>query len=215
MFNIKFKVGVLLSAVVVSLSNCTYDVYNPDVCFQENVLPVFVSNCTMSKCHNATDREAGYDLSTYEGIMKGVTPKHPLRSSVYTTINGINPSMPPRGYPKLSAKDISYIKIWIRMGAENTANCGGGCDTINYTYNNRIKPFLTTWCVGCHSTANPGGGYDLSTYTGVVAAITNNRLMGTLQQAAGFSPMPKNAAKLSDCDINAVQKWITAGYLNN
>ena len=100
------------------------------------------------------------------------------------------------------------------MGAPNSSNCSN-CDSTNYTYSNRIKPFINTWCLGCHSTANAGGGYDFSSYSGVVVSITNNKLMESLKHLPGYSGMPKNAAKLTDCDINAVQKWIDAGYLNN
>ncbi len=214
MIKIKINKLALFSILTIMLSACTYDVYNPDVCFQENVLPIFVSNCTMSGCHNSNDRKAGYDLSNYDGIMKGVVAKHPLRSEVYRSITGIRPSMPPGRYPSLTRKEVSYIDIWIKMGAKNSTNCNG-CDSTNYTYTNRIQPFLNTWCVGCHSTSNAGGGYDLSTYSGVVVSITKSRLMGTLKHLSGFSPMPKNANQLSDCDINAVQKWIAAGYLNN
>lgn len=75
----KGKLGFyfLMSALVMSLSTCTYDIYNPDICFQENILPIFVSNCAMTGCHNSIDKAEEYDFSNYEGIMKGVEPKHP------------------------------------------------------------------------------------------------------------------------------------------
>lgn len=192
-------------------STCTSVVYNPDVCFQSNVLPIFVTKCSMIGCHNSTDHKAGLDLSNYDGIMKGVKPNHPYESSVYTTIRGNNPSMPVD--QKLDQKDISYIKIWIKMGANNTSNCGG-CDTSNYSYTGKIQPLITNWCVGCHTTANAGGGYDFTTYNGLVVSITNNRLLGALNHYGGFSAMPQNN-KLSDCDINAVTKWVNAGHPNN
>ncbi len=166
----------------------------------------------MNGCHNSSDHEAGYDLSTYDGIMKGVTPKHPLQSEVYTVIKGNNPSMP--AGQKLDQKDISYIKLWIKMGAQNTSNCSN-CDTSKYAYHSRIKPLISNWCVGCHSANNAGGGYDLSTYSGISASITSNRLLGSLNHLAGFSAMPKNTDKLTDCDVNAVEKWIQTGYPNN
>jgi hypothetical protein len=100
------------------------------------------------------------------------------------------------------------------MGAKNTSNCRG-CDTINYTYSARVKPLIQTWCTGCHNSYNPGGGFDLSDYNGVVSSIANNKLLGSLKHLSGFSAMPKNASQLSLCDITAIEKWITAGYLNN
>ncbi|MCX6296675.1 MAG: hypothetical protein NTX97_11535 [Bacteroidetes bacterium] len=208
----KIKTIFLLALISITYSTCTSVAYNPDICFQENILPIFVTKCSMNDCHNSAEHKAGYDLSTYEGIMKGVTPYHPYQSEVYNSIRGSNPSMPTD--QKLDAKDISYIKIWIKMGAKNTSNCSG-CDTSSYTYSGRIKPLITTWCVGCHNAGSPGGGYDLSTYSGLVTSIVSNRLLGTLNNSAGFSAMPKGSSKLSDCDINAVTKWINVGYPNN
>jgi hypothetical protein len=209
---VKKKYLTLLIIFTILLATCTNDAYNPDVCFQENVLPIFISKCSMSGCHNVTEHKAGYDLSNYDGIMNGVTPGHPLRSEVYKAIRGSNPSMP-RGQ-KLSQKEISYINIWIKMGAPNSSNCYS-CDTINTTFGGRIKPLFNTWCLGCHSSTNAGGGYDLSNYAGVVLSITNNKLIESLKHIPGYSPMPKNAGSLSACDMNAIEKWVNEGYPNN
>jgi hypothetical protein len=47
--------------------------------------------------------------------MKGIKAKHPLRSEIYNTIKGRNPSMPENPYPKLSSSDVNMIKLWINM----------------------------------------------------------------------------------------------------
>jgi hypothetical protein len=207
----KLKNVILIFLLSFVFSTCSYDVYNPDVCFQQNVLPIFVSKCSMKGCHNSTDKRARLDLSNYEGIMKGVRANHPLLSNVYTSVNGINPSMPVNG--KLSAKEVTYIKLWIRMGAKNTSNCVS-CDTSTYTYTTIIKPIMTNWCVGCHSPTSAGGGFDLSNYSGVVALVANNKLIGSIKQLSGYSAMPQGS-KLSDCDVKLVENWINAGYPNN
>ena len=194
-----------------TFSTCSYDLSTPDVCFQEDILPIFISNCTMADCHNSSNEEE-VDLTTYEGIMKEVTPKHPQLSEVYTTIAGKNPSMP-QGPTKLTAKQVNYIKVWIRMGAKNTSNCSV-CDTTNFSYSGKIRPLLDNWCVGCHSGAAPGGGYNFSTYNGVLGAVSNTKLLGSVQHSTGYKPMPKNS-QLPTCDINAIEKWINAGALNN
>ncbi len=208
------KKYVILIFVSLLLSTCTYDIYSPNACFNEDVLPIFISNCTYSGCHNAKDKESGYNLTNYDGIMKGISPKHPLQSELYNVIRGSNPSMPPSPYSKLSDKDLNTIKDWIKMGARNTSNCKI-CDTTSFTYNSRVKIVLQSWCVGCHSSGNAGGGYDLSDYNGVVAAITNNRFLGSIKHQSGFSAMPKNSNQLSQCDLTAIEKWVASGYPNN
>jgi hypothetical protein len=208
----KYKAISILSILIILLSTCTSDLYNPDICFQNDILPIFVTKCSMSGCHSATSKASGYDLTNYNGIMKGITSKHPLQSEIYKQISGNNPSMPVG--QKLSAKEVSYIKIWIKMGAPNTSNCSS-CDTSNYTFSGKIKPLLDIWCIGCHNVNNASGGYDLTTYSTVVSAIANNKLLGSVKHLTGFVEMPQSAPKLSDCDINAIEKWINANHPNN
>ncbi len=207
------KIAILLSSLLL-LTTCTKDQAGPDGCFQEDVLPIFVSNCAMSGCHNSKDKKGDYDLSNYEGIMTGVVPKHPLRSEVYNVIRGKNPSMPANPYPNLSSRDVNMIKLWINMGARNTSNCRA-CDTNNVTYSGRIKSIMQTWCVGCHNTSNSSGGYDLTDYSSIVNGISNNKLLGSIKHLQGFSPMPQAGGQVSQCDISAIEKWILSGYPNN
>lgn len=210
----KNKIAIVLVSCLLILTTCTKDQAGPDGCFQEDVLPIFVSNCTMSGCHNSKDRRAGYDLSNYEGIMKGIKAKHPLRSEIYNTIKGSNPSMPEKPYGKLSSGDVSMIKLWINMGARNTSNCRA-CDTANIEYTARVKGITQAWCVGCHNSSNSGGGFDLSDYNGLVKAIPNNKLLGSIKQLSGFSAMPQTGGQVSPCEIAAIEKWIANGYPDN
>ena len=196
------------------MSSCTKDVVGPDGCFQEQILPIFISNCAMSDCHNSVHKKAGYDLTNYEGIMNGITAKHPLQSEIYNTIKGNNPSMPIRPYSKLSPKDVTLIKLWINMGAKNSSNCKA-CDTLIFTYNDRISKTMQAWCTGCHNSGSAGGGFDLSNYNGVISAIANNKLLGSLKHLQGFIAMPQNSGQLPQCEINAIEKWINAGHPDN
>ncbi|MEO7444152.1 MAG: hypothetical protein ABIT96_03800, partial [Ferruginibacter sp.] len=67
----------------------------------------------------------------------------------------------------------------------------------------------------CHSGGTPSGGIDLSNYTIVKALALNGRLYGAVTHAPGYSPMPKNASKLSACNLSQIRKWIDAGAPNN
>jgi len=40
-------------------------------------------------------------------------------------------------------------------------------------------------------------------------------LMGTIKHESGWSPMPKNGNKLSDCKIQKIDRWILDGTPNN
>jgi len=202
---------VLLAAAPMVYHSCTYDVQTPNTCFQEDVLPIFVTKCNYAGCHNNQDKAKGYDLSTYDGIMNGVVAGKINQSEVYTQIR--SGEMPPSSHTALNRLEKSIIKNWIKMGAPNSSNCSS-CDT-TYTFSGRIQPLMNKWCVSCHISGNAGGGYDLSNYSGIVLSITNNRLLGCINQQSSYSAMPKSASKLSDCDLNAVTKWVNAGHPNN
>ena len=193
------------------LTNCTSEVATPNICFKEDILPLFVSNCTQSGCHNGIDKEEDLDLSNYEGIMKSIRANHPYQSESWTQIN--SGEMPPSPYHKFTKYENNQIKHWIKSGAPNSSNCKT-CDS-TFTYKARIEPILNKWCVGCHSATYAGGGYDLSSYDKTILAIPYSKLEGSILHSAGYSAMPKNAGSLSDCDITAIKSWLAAGHPNN
>lgn len=91
------------------------------------------------------------------------------------------------------------------------------CDTTRVTYVGTIQPILSKNCasVGCHEGAASAAGIDLSNYSGTKIIADNGRLIGVINHNPGFSPMPKNAAKLSNCDINKISAWVNKGSMNN
>lgn len=93
---------------------------------------------------------------------------------------------------------------------------GGTCDVTGVTYSSTVAPLLqNNGCTGCHSGGAPSGGITLNSYTAVKGIAANGKLYGAISHAAGFSPMPKNGAKMNACDINKIKAWIDAGALNN
>jgi hypothetical protein len=186
------------------------------VYFSMQILPILQSNCGMSGCHDAGTASDGVVLTSYASVMNSgiVTPFNISNSDLYEVLVETDPDkrMPPNG--PLPANQIQLIQAWIQQGALNKF-CDGGCDTLNVTYSGTIRPLLQTKCQGCHQGSSGGGGVDLSTYTGVASAVFSGRLMGSVEHLSGFSPMPKNGAKLPDCDLAKLRIWVNAGYPNN
>jgi hypothetical protein len=50
---------------------------------------------------------------------------------------------------------------------------------------------------------------------GLMDAVNSGRLWGALNHQTGFSPMPKDAPKLSDCDLSKIRIWIDDGTPDN
>ncbi len=180
------------------------------ICFESEILPIFVSNCSMAGCHGNGSAADGVVLDNYNGIMNaGVTPGSPWASQVYWQI--VSGQMPPAPHPPLSSSQTQLISDWISAGAQNTTNCATACDTVNVTYSNQIASIMSTNCVGCHNAGNASGGWDLSTYNGIVACINAGRFWGSVNWDTGFSPMPKNSNQLSLCDLRAIRIWLDNG----
>jgi uncharacterized membrane protein len=94
----------------------------------------------------------------------------------------------------------------------------GPCNAAGSTYAITVNPIIVANCNACHSAsagASSGGGVVLDTYNSLKPYATNGKLLGTINHASGFSAMPKNAAKLSSCDIAKITNWVNSGALNN
>jgi hypothetical protein len=118
----KILTGIILSISL--LSSCYYDdknLLNPDlvicdtslVTYSGSVNPVINAYCT--SCHSGANAPLGIDLSTYAGVNSQV-----INGKLLASINhsaGVS-AMPKNGI-KLSACNISKIRIWITSGAKN------------------------------------------------------------------------------------------------
>lgn len=185
------------------------------ICFESQILPLFVSNCAMPGCHDAATHEEGLRLYTYSGIVSHITAFHPTSGSLMHSILGTNDIMPPSPYSPMSSSQIALIQQWINQGAQNTTNCANTCDTTAFTYSADIAPIMSTFCNGCHGGAFPSAGINTSSWSGLQASVTDGSLLGSVEHNSNFSAMPKNAAKMDDCNITKIRKWIQAGAPNN
>jgi hypothetical protein len=193
---------------------------SPDTAyFQQQVLPIFISNCSMSGCHDAVSAEDGVVLTSYATIMStgGIEAGDPSDSEVYEKITEYDNDdrMPPAPRARLGQQQIDIIRKWILQGAKNNSCASSVCDTTAVTYSGAIRAIISNKCQGCHSSTSAAGGYDFSSYNGLKARINDGKLWGSVNHVPGFSPMPKNGTKLSDCELSQIKKWIDAGSPNN
>ena len=186
---------------------------NADTAYFTDILPIFVSNCASSGCHNSGSRRSGYELDSYTTIIsRGLSAGSANSSSVYTAMGR---SMPPSG--NMPSVQIALVKKWIDQGAKNNS-CNpnyNSCDTTNVKFSTYISPLIQTQCQGCHNASNKSGNISLSNYTEIKASVSSGRFWGSMAQIVGYSAMPQGGTKLSTCDLNKVNTWIRGGALNN
>ena len=185
------------------------------VYFQNTVLPLLVSYCAGTGCHDAITHEDGVSLYDYAHIMQQVTPGDPADSDLWD--KGIaetgGDAMPPPDQPQLTAQQEQAIYTWIMQGAQN--NACAGCDTTNVTYNGTIKPLFQSKCNGCHSGSSPDGNLDLSQYAVANTVAMDGRLAGSVQHLSSYNAMPPSGGMLPNCEIDQLLIWIQDGAPNN
>ncbi len=91
------------------------------------------------------------------------------------------------------------------------------CVTDNMSLQTNIVPILDRNCYVCHSvTDGPNNGnVILEGYSELSKYANNGQLIGAINHESGFSFMPKNAAKLGNCDISKIEQWVLDGAPNN
>lgn len=196
-------------------------VCNPDsVYFQNQILPILVSNCTESGCHNAQDHEDGVVLTSFQSLVSTVenaTQNDLHENKLMRMILETDPDdrMPPPPNAPLSAAQIQLLQTWLAQGAQNNAcdENAGGCDLADARFSTFIQPLVQTKCQGCHSGNNPQGGIQLTNYNEIKAVALNGKLYASVTRTSNW--MPKGGARLDDCNIQKIQAWVQAGAPQN
>src|SRR2546428_11821296 len=81
--------------------------------FEEQILPILEANCV--KCHSGSSAQAGLDVRTRSGLLKGGTSGPAIvvgvaeKSLLYQRVR--SGQMPLGGSP-LAAPDVEYIRLW-------------------------------------------------------------------------------------------------------
>ncbi len=213
----------ILGCISIMFHNCSNDQIpvsyeEVGICFETEIFPILISNCTMSGCHNPTDRAEDLDYTTYEGIMESVKRFNPEKSKLYEyiTTDDLGKIMPPPPSTPLTAEQINLIHDWIEKGAPETINCFTVCDTLtNVSFSMDVLPILDSKCNGCHSGPTPQGGIDQSTWSAVIRTVNDGSFLGSIVHEQGFSPMPPLSPKLPPCEILIIETWVNEGALDN
>ncbi|MEI6277595.1 MAG: c-type cytochrome domain-containing protein [Prolixibacteraceae bacterium] len=187
-------------------------VKSQQVCFQRDLLPVLVSSCAISGCHDQTTRRDGYNITTYASVMTNlVVAGNPTSSRLYTAVRGN--SMPPKPYTALPQAVKDSLFNWIKNGARNDVCSSTACDTTGVvTYQKQIAALISLNCISCHSGSGAQKGILLDTYANVKTYLTNGKLMAAVK---GTSIQMPPSYKLTTCEMRQFQLWQANGGVQN
>ncbi len=191
------------------------------VYFSQDILPLLVSNCAKSGCHNTQSHKEGVITDSYQGLMSsGIVKAGNVNNSKLIKViksNNGDDIMPPSPAQRMNADQIALLSKWIEQGAKDLTcdEAAGQCITTNVSYSGFVAPVLTAYCTGCHSGGSPSGGITLTTYENVRTMAQSGKLYGAINWSNGFIAMPQGSNKLSQCRIDKIKGWIDEGALNN
>ncbi len=88
-------------------------------------------------------------------------------------------------------------------------------ETVDVSFKTEILPIFAKNCStsGCHDTETAKKDIILEKHDQIAPKAAN--LIKTMRHEDGVSPMPKNADKLADNDIELFSKWIEQGKKDN
>ena len=148
----------LAYVIVFECHGCALEAETVD--FVRDVQPLLKVRC--QRCHSATTRKGGLDLSTSAGLLRGsesgrvLVPGKPSESRLWEVLH--EGEMPPPGNQALTESQVELLERWIAQGA-----------TLGDTPPNRetslnqhdVLPILLLRCVTCHGRQKQEGGLDL------------------------------------------------------
>lgn len=188
----------------------SYDCSEDTVYFQNEILPILVSNCAMSGCHDQTSHRDGIVLTDYVSIMNSdiIKRRDADDSELFEVLTETGDDlMPPPPNSPLSSENIESIRKWINQGAINK-QCME-CDTTLFTFSQGIFPILEQNCLGCHGAGSTDG--DFSNYQNI---FDNVSLIWSRIDANEMPPQPEGLG-LPQCEKTIIQKWMAVGSPNN
>jgi len=190
------------------------------VYFEQQILPILISNCAVPGCHNQpTDDNDDIQITSYSTLINSdiLRSDDPFGSDFWEVINDDDPDdrMPKPPQNPLTQAQLDLIGQWLQQGAQNNSCVATGCDTLNVTYSGTIAPLVAQRCGGCHGGGTPQGGLDLGSWSTLNGVANDGRLAAAIQHLPGAVSMPPSGAMLPDCRIQQFLIWIDSGAPNN
>ncbi|WP_053333675.1 PSD1 and planctomycete cytochrome C domain-containing protein [Gemmatimonas phototrophica] len=207
--------------------------------FETRVRPVLARQC--AECHSEARTRGRLRVTSRAELLAGgksgpaIVPGDPNASLLIKAIRHEIAKMEmPRDAPPLSPREIEGLVEWVKMGApwpeaapkivlaaSVSGEAEGGMTPGARIFANKVRPVLEQKCFACH-TNEERGGLRLDSRERILkgggrgpAVIPGNPeqslIISALRHEREELRMPRNAAKLSDAEIQGFVEWIQAG----
>lgn len=228
-------ISLVLSPLIFLVNSCKHSGVPadqlPQICFTEQVLPIFQNSCSTSGCHDGQRGESRYVFTDYANIMKAITPGNAEKSKAYRAMIDAFQVMPPNN--PLPESKRTLIRLWIEQGAKETTcsstTAGSPPDSTLVSksgtswacYDRDIQPILMSSCAvsGCHDATTHREGIDFSSYQKTLQRIkagdpAHSSLYNSITGNSEDIMPPKPYSRLSKAAVDSIYSWIKRGGLN-
>lgn len=155
-----------------------------------------------------------------------------LRSAVLVGLSGwillCGSTLTPSGSWLSSAVAVDTDTVTASETSEAAAEeAPGETQVASISYHGQIEPIFRTHCQGCHQPANAQGEFVMTDFQRLLAAGESgeaaivpsepdaSHLLAQITPVAGQAAMPKQAAPLSESEIDLIRRWIAAGAVDD
>lgn len=208
----------------------------PVVFLDKDIMPIFTIKC--NRCHGDGQIKGKLDMRTMAAMLKGgasgpaLVPGDLKKSSIFVEIDGKEPSMPPKGEPKLTDEEKKKIEDWIKGGAREKAGAAvagepkpappaGGAVL---AFEKDVLPILEKSCKDCHGAVGGKADLNITTLaflkrggTGGPAVVPLSLEKSILWEKISTNQMPPEGKgePLTKIEKDTIQKWIMMGAKDN
>jgi hypothetical protein len=92
------------------------------------------------------------------------------------------------------------------------APCNSG-DAVSFA--TQVAPVIKSNCFSCHNNSFRLGNVSLDGYDNISRVASSGKLIKVISHEPGSPAMPQGAAKLDDCTISTIKKWVDNGNPQN
>lgn len=191
--------------------------------YETAVQKLFQSKCI--ECHDSATKEAGLDLSTPRGILRGsdsgrvVLAGDAKGSQLLEMIE--SGEMPPDKQDRLTQEQVEIVRHWIAGGARVRDTTRIGPDVTG----DDVIPLLYLRCVVCHGEREQKGGLDLRTRESILkggksgpACVSGDPAASLIVQRVHSGEMPPkrelvnvSVKPMPESELNKLRRWIELG----
>jgi len=89
------------------------------------------------------------------------------------------------------------------------------CDTSDVTWEYPIREILEVNCVPCHNPELHYRNVRHDNYTDELKVVNDGRLRAVVNHLPGYTRMPYQQARLPDCELELINRWLDNGAPEN